>query len=734
MGAGASVSAEDRQVFDSNHEVVKTKLQGYKQGSVKPNNEDVGLNNAIYELSQLCDREEYRSLLTDPSVDLPHHLLDIIQIFLPLYDVNSKNFIIAHSIISLWYLSRGSQNRKLFGTKEYGLVKVLAPVITKKDPKHEKLEYYLFSIIVNIVNAPSSIPYVFSEEVGLLRFYVQQCYDLPDDVIAFRMLANAMGAVDSDEGFQLMVDSKACFAVIQRLLKVDVNINWGEYDGKLEYWCLNYAMRFAKYRDASKIFRELNSLPYFLNLLQVQHNAIEGLKVACLLSFVLGKEESVESSKSLLQQYPMVLDLMLLVFKATLKENTGPEAEELKSKRFVFAIITMETIVGALLHLSISDANKASLIECDVLSLILSVLQRFVDNAPPLQSRNSQSFLQYAGGGGEDLRTAEYGLDFLLQLSFYFQTDEELQKHYLQPKYSNLSTILQSCIEHVKISAETKKNISSLIRKLETKEKARIVEVVESQQSRKHVMISYAWAANKSYVIALSNQLRQLGYDVWRDEEGSSIVGPMSGDTDDVMADAIQHAEAVIICVSPQYKESINCRSEAKYCKARQFQTKNLELIYVMMNENYHTRSEPFCVDGWLGFMIGTELWFPLWNEGVIDSTIQSIGKRLGNRAKLAPGASLLTASSVKVTSDINNPTYHSALTSVKKEKNLGEAWECIRGKNKSKYLQTMTTFLDELGLEIAEDLQEMDDEQLDLLALLLKPIPRKQFLSAMAR
>ena len=53
---------------------------------------------------------------------------------------------------------------------------------------------------------------------------------------------------------------------------------------------------------------------------------------------------------------------------------------------------------------------------------------------------------------------------------------------------------------------------------------------------RKHVMISYAWGAKKELVVAFTAELRSLGYEVWRDEEGSTLVPSMSGDTDERMA------------------------------------------------------------------------------------------------------------------------------------------------------------------------------------------------------
>ena len=71
---------------------------------------------------------------------------------------------------------------------------------------------------------------------------------------------------------------------------------------------------------------------------------------------------------------------------------------------------------------------------------------------------------------------------------------------------------------------------------------------------RQHVMISYAWGAKKELVVGMAVALRSLGYDVWRDEEGSEIVPSMSGDTDERMAQAIESSHTVIVCVSPQYK------------------------------------------------------------------------------------------------------------------------------------------------------------------------------------
>ena len=74
-------------------------------------------------------------------------------------------------------------------------------------------------------------------------------------------------------------------------------------------------------------------------------------------------------------------------------------------------------------------------------------------------------------------------------------------------------------------------------------------------------MVSYAWGAKKELVVGLAGALRGLGYDVWRDEEGSEIVPSMSGDTDERMAQAIESSHTVIVCVSPQYKVTTHNRN-----------------------------------------------------------------------------------------------------------------------------------------------------------------------------
>jgi hypothetical protein len=85
-------------------------------------------------------------------------------------------------------------------------------------------------------------------------------------------------------------------------------------------------------------------------------------------------------------------------------------------------------------------------------------------------------------------------------------------------------------------------------------------------------------------------------------------VSAMSGNTDDCMTAAIEHSHTIIESVSRAYKASANCRMEAKYANDM-LKCGKVQLVFVMMEREYTTRSSPEYVDGWLGMMISDQLW-----------------------------------------------------------------------------------------------------------------------------
>jgi len=138
-----------------------------------------------------------------------------------------------------------------------------------------------------------------------------------------------------------------------------------------------------------------------------------------------------------------------------------------------------------------------------------------------------------------DTETASLAVEALTQLSFYYDNDEDLRAKYLDPKY-NMTNLIDSLIEAPPspLGPKDKENLLVLRNRLVVVTASSSVtdDVSDSQSSSSdvHVMMSYAWEANKPLVEAITEILKKNGIDVWRDEEGSSKLGKMSGDTMEV--------------------------------------------------------------------------------------------------------------------------------------------------------------------------------------------------------
>lgn len=146
---------------------------------------------------------------------------------------------------------------------------------------------------------------------------------------------------------------------------------------------------------------------------------------------------------------------------------------------------------------------------------------------------------------------------------------------------------------------------------------------------KQHVMLSYSWhpSSKPQLVIQLQEELKRLGYDVWRDETGSLLVPPLAGCVmmEERLADAIETADTIIVCISPAYKLSSNCRLEASYAHILARRHQRPKILYLMMDEQYTTISKPHYCDGWLGTMIGTSVWYPLFDNELVTFTAASL-------------------------------------------------------------------------------------------------------------
>ena len=237
-------------------------------------------------------------------------------------------------------------------------------------------------------------------------------------------------------------------------------------------------------------------------------------------------------------------------------------------------------------------------------------------------------------------------------------------------------------------------------------------------KSGSHIMLSYCYTEKRS-AIKLQSELKKLGYDVWRDETGSSLVARMDGAyDDDMLAKAVESASHVVVCVSRSYKESQFCRMEANYAQ-QLCRNDRLQMHWVMLESDYTPISKGTSCNGWLGLMIGDDPWYPGFHDaaicasalkltsifgkaGYIESASDTVS---GGRGSREDGLNVVAAYDLLMSSDEDDPS--TASPAVK-------------------------ALLKRFGVKCAEDLEYLERDNLVELSNELKIVSRKKFLLAM--
>ncbi|XP_071962693.1 uncharacterized protein [Antedon mediterranea] len=137
--------------------------------------------------------------------------------------------------------------------------------------------------------------------------------------------------------------------------------------------------------------------------------------------------------------------------------------------------------------------------------------------------------------------------------------------------------------------------------------------------SQKHVMLSYQWDVQPR-IIQLKQKLQNAGYNVWMD------IDQMEGDILGAMADAVENAAVILTCISKKYKDSTSCRTEATYAYKQ-----NKAIIPLIVEQGY-------VADGWLGALIGTLIYFPMFDDSKLETEINRIVSEIGDRGKMQKG------------------------------------------------------------------------------------------------
>ena len=548
---------------------------------------------------------------------------------------------------------------------------------------------------------------------------------------------------------------------------------------------MNCIMNLCRREEACQQLAAIGGVEVFTTIYQGEKNGTERIKAMIVLAFLIGSKEdaskpaikqsdkpevdsasnsstqpsSESGATSATQAGVLVFDQTVItaiveIFGLTLQNRGGRDWQK---GTFCFPLL-----LHACMEIARSDTNKPLLLNTKLLKFLYDFLNFF--------ATSGKKEMNICGGGTNDLESTELAIEVLFLLSFHFPMDDELQKSFIAASsdYVELLEKLKSGqppSRHVGTDAHKKlhnlslrlKNTVAGTNATALVSKPIVDETISSSTSNangpppKHVMLSYCWnsTANPQFVKALAAELRTMGIDVWRDEDGSTIVPPMSGSVDERMADAIQASDTIVICVSSAYKKSSNCRLEASYASVLS-KRGAVKLVFVMMNANYTTVSEPEYVDGWLGILVGGALWVPMWDSNHVSSAAKSIADQLGpgtylnkrvkvtsSPVKSAPPEIMQTPSKVPVSMPIAplqtevRPIQSTIdpLTAM-----LDEVWLILHSEGVATDSSAMKSYLEDIGLVSSNLLKYCDENVVVKISQYLKIVPQKGFVILMNR
>ena len=354
-----------------------------------------------------------------------------------------------------------------------------------------------------------------------------------------------------------------CFEIIKR---IDAeNSNWEEEDSRL------IAIIDSSVGILHNISRRLRDRELFANreqtLLYFAKKKVPAIAAPSLLTLAYLVDENTN--------HLILADENLLSFIITLLDEAW-QSEDRHSNGY-----SAKELAEGLGHLAINDANKTILGQNGVIPVLISVIKTSNEDEEKASATRALWMLAFDDNNKEKVRQEEGAMDILHQL-----------------KQSE--------------NSEVQKAAAGALWEIEGKT-AKHLERIESTGN--HVMISYQWDSQE-VLVEVKNRLQASGYRVWMDLE------QMKGSTLEAMAEAVENASAVLVCVSRRYKESQNCRSEATYA----YDLKK-DIIPLMMERNYKG-------DGWLGIIVTGKMWFDFQSKHALEQSVTKVIKELGGRGK----------------------------------------------------------------------------------------------------
>ena len=425
MGAGASVSDEET--------VRVTKLIAYISGD--KNEERLS---ALKELVKLCDQDGYKMPLIERGMLLPV-LIKILS------ETGDTTIDQNEAVTCCWYLSRTFE-AKLPIAKEKDMLAALVSII-QRDQGNTR--YAALACFVNLAQIQEAVEYLLDPAFGLLNviaMVINTDTNETNVMAAYKLLANMITLSWIPHRIVEFLHLNLHILALNVLKPLGPNPKTWKNRFNAAF-CLFFLMCISAYPEAGLSLKSVDASDVFTPLLTTTDR--EAISAALIVTFLTGKDESSSQKVALLQAHPHLTDMLVDLFDAQLSGGQGAAYDRMEKLNYGYGFYPINLVVRGLLSLSISDANKGALVATRILSLLVQLLQRFHDNAPPVRREyvlgNSTS-INLAGGGGDDIAAATAAIETIVQLTFFFDSNTDLIQQFISPGLRNCSVTCWICL------------------------------------------------------------------------------------------------------------------------------------------------------------------------------------------------------------------------------------------------------------------------------------------------
>ncbi|CAF1239048.1 unnamed protein product [Adineta steineri] len=448
----------------------------------------------------------------------------------------------------------------------------------------------------------------------ICRFYVEALYHLSDvDALTLTITQHFLLVTCPDYILTCDKDKSHCLKIVNQMLS-HYNDIYAEFLPHINQWtipvilCLIYPIKFilANIRALTFEQREIIYgiiLTIILNKSTIDQN-IEQVRVSLIYTSLCILIEIMRSDKNLANRLKNMTNQKEGLIKeldnlSKNEHNTSIQLKAVELKAFLLSEeeFSKDTKTEEVTGLFVNNINNAlENGQNEQVDEILSGLKSLVNNEEVKEEIVKQnglpSILKYAKQTNDNPLPLEitYAMTFNGDAKKVINQDKDFVEHVRKLRESEKADV--SKVAHGimwKLEGEEKFKEKE-DEKEKNKKENKSGDDSEAKPSQFDIMISYCWA-QKPLCHKVNDRLEKDGYNVWldRDEMHGSII--------ERMAEAIENSRFVLICMSSNYKNSVNCKAEAEYA----FNRKS-KIVPLMVEANYRA-------DGWLGFLAGSKIY-----------------------------------------------------------------------------------------------------------------------------